>query len=95
MNTTALIIQMLLIPALSPMIIGTIRKVKALMQNRSGVDILQPYRDLYKLFHKDEVISKDASWLFHTAPYFLFGVTLLLAAVVPVFFCGRHSAFYR
>jgi formate hydrogenlyase subunit 4 len=54
------------------------------MQNRVGASIFQPYRDLIKLFHKDEVITEDASWLFTWSPYIIFATTLALAAGVPL-----------
>lgn len=84
METVAFIVNIIAIPALSPLSIGIIRKIKALMQNREGASILQPYRDLRKLFRKDEVISEDASWLFRAAPYLIFGSTLSLATAVPL-----------
>jgi formate hydrogenlyase subunit 4 len=73
------------VPALSPLFIGIIRKIKAKMQNRQGASIFQPYRDLWKLFHKDEVISKDASWIFLFAPYLIFAVTLVIGVSIPIF----------
>lgn len=83
MNITLLIIQSLLIPALSPLIVGVIRKIKAKFQNRQGASIFQPYRDLRKLFGKDEVISENASWIFRYSPYILFALTLVIAFGVP------------
>jgi len=79
------LIQLLLLPALSPLLVGFIRKIKAIMQNRRGASIFQPYSDLRKLFHKDEVISKDASWIFRATPYLLFAVTILVGAGLPLF----------
>lgn len=79
------IIQLLLIPVVSPLCIGIVRKIKAKFQNRVGASIFQPYRDLRKLFGKDEVISKDASWIFRFAPYVIFSVTLVLGASIPIF----------
>ena len=78
-------IQLLAVPALSPLAIGIIRKIKARLQNRRGAGVLQPYRDLRKLFGKDETISVDASWVFKFAPYIIFGVTLAASAAIPVF----------
>ncbi|MDR4503543.1 MAG: NADH-quinone oxidoreductase subunit H [Candidatus Scalindua sp.] len=78
-------IQLLLVPALSPLLIGVVRKMKARLQNRKGADIFQPYRDLWKLMHKDEVISEDASWVFRTAPYIIFGITMIVGASIPLF----------
>jgi formate hydrogenlyase subunit 4 len=87
MTTTIILwtIQITLIPALSPLCIGIVRKMKARFQNRVGASALQPYRDLWKLLHKDEVISEDASWIFRFAPYLVFSVTLIVGACVPHF----------
>lgn len=78
-------IQLLFVPAVSPLLIGIIRKIKAKMQNRQGASIIQPYRDIWKLFHKDEIISEDASWVFRVSPYIIFTVTILVGASVPLF----------
>jgi formate hydrogenlyase subunit 4 len=78
------IIQFALIPALSPLFVGVIRKIKAKLQNRQGASILQPYKDIKKLFGKDEIISKDASWIFRAMPYILFGATLLVGFSIPL-----------
>lgn len=71
-------IKLFLFPILSPLCIGIIGKVKASMQNRKGASIFQPYYDIWKLFHKDEVIARDASWIFRFTPFLLFGISLLL-----------------
>lgn len=84
MQTALIIANTLAIPLLSPAAIGVIRKIKARIQNREGASILQPYRDLLKLFRKDQVISEDASWIFTVSPYIIFGTTLALAAGVPL-----------
>lgn len=83
-----LAIQLLLIPVLSPLCIGIIRKVKAYLQNRQGATIFQPYRDLWKLFHKDEVVSNDASWIFLFTPYLLFAISILLPLGIPFISSG-------
>ncbi len=79
------LIQLILIPIMSPLIVGIIRKMKARLQSRVGASILQPYKDIWKLLHKDEVISEDASWIFRFAPYIIFSVTLVLGAIIPLF----------
>lgn len=84
MSILFFISQLLIVPALSPLCVGIIRKMKARMQNRVGAGIFQPYRDLLKLFRKDEVISEDASRIFRFAPYLIFAVTLVIGASVPV-----------
>ncbi len=79
------ILQVILVPAISPLCIGIVKKIKAKLQNRTGASIFQPYKDLWKLFHKDEVISEDASWIFKFAPYLIFSVTIILGASIPLF----------
>ncbi len=76
--------QWLAVPLLSPAALGLIRKIKAYMQGRKGAGILQPYRDLAKLFKKDEVVSSDNSWIFSAAPYIVFGTTLALGTSIPL-----------
>ncbi|MEK7624873.1 MAG: NADH-quinone oxidoreductase subunit H [Patescibacteria group bacterium] len=78
------LLQLLFIPAFAPLCIGLTRKIKAKFQNRQGASIWQPYLDLWKLFHKDEIISEDASWVFRFAPYLVFGVTLAIGASLPL-----------
>lgn len=79
------LLQIILIPALSPLGIGFVKKIKAKMQNRQGASLIQPYRDLWKLFHKDEIISSDASWVFRAAPFIVFSVTIVVGSSIPLF----------
>jgi formate hydrogenlyase subunit 4 len=79
------VIQLIFVPLFSPLAIGVIKKVKAKLQNRDGASILQPYRDIWKLMHKDEVISSDASWIFRFAPFAIFAVTVIVGASIPLF----------
>lgn len=88
-----LILQSLLVPMVSPLCIGLIKKIKARLQNRQGASIFQPYKDLSKLFHKDEVISKDASPIFTFAPYIVFAVTVIVGAMLPLFTSFAHFTF--
>lgn len=85
MNTIVAAIQFILVPALSPLGIGMIKKIKAKLQNRQGSGVFQPYRDLWKLFHKDEIISADASWIFKFAPFLIFTVTVVVGSSIPLF----------
>ncbi len=78
-------IQLLAVPFLSPFFVGLVRKIKAKLQNRDGASVFQPYRDIIKLFHKDEVMSTDASFIFRYAPYIIFAVTLVVGASIPLF----------
>src|SRR5581483_9963163 len=50
-------------------------------------------KDLWKLLHKDEVISKDASWVFTIAPYVVFSVTVFVASSIPLLTSSINNAF--
>ena len=76
--------QALLYVALAPLLAGWVRKVKARLQNRRGPPMLQPYRDLYKLFAKEARMAHTASLVFRAAPYIVFIATWLAAAAVPL-----------
>ncbi len=87
------IIQLLLIPLLSPFFIGMTRKMKAKLQNRQGASPFQPYRDLIKLLRKDEVISRDASWVFRFTPYLVFATTVFIGACIPLISTALTNVF--
>lgn len=78
------LLQTLLYVALAPLLAGWIRKVKAVLQNRRGAPILQPYRNLYKLFAKKTRMAHAASRLFRAAPHIVFMATWLAASAVPL-----------
>lgn len=77
--------QVLVLLAVSPVIVGLIRKVKARFQCRRGAGLFQPYADLAKLFRKQPVISTTTSWIFTATPYLVFSSTLTAGLLVPVF----------
>src|SRR5665809_145732 len=80
-----IIIQILLILALSPLLSGIIKKLKAIFQIRKGPSIFQPYFDIAKLMRKDSVVSKDVSWIFHVAPLVSFVAILAAGLMVPIY----------
>ncbi len=83
MALTWLVIQTALYLALAPLVLGYIKKAKAYLQGRRGPDIRQPYRDLVKLWHKETVTSRTASWITRAAPLILFATTLAAAVLLP------------
>ena len=50
--------------------------------------MIQPYRDLRRLLGKEVVLAENASWLFRVAPYMIFAVTWVAAALIPTFATG-------
>ena len=69
--------------ALAPLLTGWVNQCRAWLQNKSAPPLLQPYRLLHKLFHKDSVVAEPASPLFRAAPYIVFGCMTLACAIVP------------
>src|SRR5262244_1421732 len=76
--------QALLALLLAPGLVGFIRVVKARLQGRRGAPPWQPYYDLRKLFGKEAVVSRNASWLFRFAPYLIFAATVAVTMLVPL-----------
>jgi len=76
--------QALLAMLLAPGLVGFIRMVKARLQGRRGAPPWQPYYDLRKLFGKEAVVSRNASWLFRFAPYLIFATTVAVTMLVPL-----------
>ncbi len=77
--------QVTVLLAVSPYLVGLIRKVKARLQLRRGASVFQPYADLAKLFRKQPVISTTASWVFTATPYIVFASTISAGLLVPTF----------
>jgi len=76
-------LEILVALALAPLLTGWVNQCRAWLQNKSAPPLLQPYRMLHKLFHKDSVIAESASPLFRAAPYIVFGCMALACAIVP------------
>jgi formate hydrogenlyase subunit 4 len=80
--------EMLLVLTLAPLVTGVVRKFKARLLRRAGPPLIQPYRELARLLRKDVVLADNASWLFRAAPYLIFAMTWVAAALVPTFAVG-------
>jgi formate hydrogenlyase subunit 4 len=82
--TLSQLFQTLLAVFLAPLMLGWVNNCRAWLQNKSAPGLLQPYRVLRKLLHKDAVLAHNASSLFRIAPYLIFGCMVLAASIVPV-----------
>ncbi|MGR9045134.1 MAG: respiratory chain complex I subunit 1 family protein [Gammaproteobacteria bacterium] len=78
------ILQTLLFIGGAPLLAGWIKKLKCRLQNRKSPSVLQPYRDLRKLWVKEPIQPVTASWIFTAAPYIVFAVAVLTASIVPL-----------
>jgi formate hydrogenlyase subunit 4 len=78
------LLQVLFVVAFAPLVAGVLSRLKEIVQSRRGPSIFQPYRDLRKLFHKDEVVSEQASWIFRVTPHVVFVAPIFVATLIPV-----------
>jgi len=64
---------------------GVDRKLSAHMQGRIGPPIRQPFRDVGKLFVKENIVPENAiSWIFHLAPVFGLVATISILLYLPI-----------
>jgi len=78
------VIQVLVVAAGAPLLVGALRTLKARLVGRRGPRVLQPYADLAKLFRKEAVVSTTTSWIFRATPYVLFSTMAVAALIVPL-----------
>lgn len=78
------LVQVAFVLCLSPLFAGILARGKEIVQSKRGPSILQPYRDLRKLFAKDEVVSSDATWIFRVTPYIVFITPVFVTLLIPV-----------
>jgi formate hydrogenlyase subunit 4 len=76
--------QALVALALAPGLVGFIRWWKARLQGRRGAPPWFVYYDLRKLFGKEVVMSKNASWIFRFTPYLVFTTTVAVTLLIPL-----------
>jgi formate hydrogenlyase subunit 4 len=76
--------QLIFVLILSPLFAGILSRCKELVQSKRGPSVFQPYRDLRKLFGKDELVSENSTWIFRFAPYIIFTTPLVITLLIPV-----------
>lgn len=84
MPAAAIVLQTVLLVALAPLWNGVVARLKARLQMRRGLPVLQRYRDLFKLVGKETVLSEHASPLARVAPYLMAGAAVTLCTWTPV-----------
>ena len=77
------ILQVLSILVLAPLVSGIIARVEAIIQQRKGPRILQPYYDILKLLRKETVLPAPAGPLFRAAPYVSFAAYATVPLLIP------------
>lgn len=77
-------LQVVLLVFGAPLVRGIVGRLKALLQRRRGASILRPYADIWKLFHKEDLVPPSASVVFALAPILLFAASVVVTAFIPV-----------
>lgn len=78
------ILQAGLLLLTAPLYSGFSRVLRAKIHNRVGPPLAQNYRDLSKLFRRQEVVPRQAGWVFRAAPYITLAAMLSVAVLIPV-----------
>ena len=78
------IAQVLTVLTLAPLLQGLIVQFEERVQRSQGPGIFQPYRDLWKLFHKQIVAPQTASWIYWITPVVAFTCMLTVPILIPV-----------
>ncbi|OWT66325.1 respiratory chain complex I subunit 1 family protein [Candidimonas nitroreducens] len=68
----------------APLLQGLILQWQERVQRAQGPGIWQPYRDLWKLFHKEIVVPQTAGFIYWLAPILAFTCMLTVPILIPV-----------
>jgi len=77
-------LQVIAILALAPLVTGIIARAEAIVQQRRGPRVLQPYYDILKLVRKETVLPAPAGPVFRVAPYVNFAGLATIPLLIPV-----------
>jgi formate hydrogenlyase subunit 4 len=77
-------LQVLFVLAFAPLYAGVLARLKEMVQSKRGPSVVQPYRDIWKLFHKDQIVSYQTTWIFRVTPYLVFVVPIFVTILIPV-----------
>jgi formate hydrogenlyase subunit 4/hydrogenase-4 membrane subunit HyfE len=78
------VLQVVTVLAAGPLISGVIARAEAVVQERRGPRLLQPYYDIAKLFAKETVLPAPAGPVFRAAPYVSFAGYATVPLLIPV-----------
>jgi len=86
------LLQVAVVVGLSPLVGGVLERLKEIVQSKRGPSVFQPYRDIWKLLHKDEIVSEESTWLFRATPYVAFVAPIFVTLLIPVL--TRYPLFF-
>lgn len=77
-------LQVLFVLAFAPLLKGLMERWRARLARRHGPPVWQPYRDLWKWWHKETVRTRDTTFISEWAPIIYFVAPILVAMLIPV-----------
>lgn len=77
--------QAVILLMLTPLFTGISRQIRARMHSRRGPGIWQDYRDIHKLFKRQEDAPTSSGLMFRLMPWVLISSMLVLAMALPLF----------
>jgi formate hydrogenlyase subunit 4 len=77
------LLQILFVLGLAPLYAGVLSRLKEMVQSKRGPSVLQPYRDIWKLFQKDQIVSAESTWIFRVTPYLAFVMPIFVTILIP------------
>ena len=77
--------QAVILLMLTPLFTGISRQIRARMHSRRGPGIWQDYRDIHKLFKRQEVAPISSGLMFRLMPWVLISSMLVLSMALPLF----------
>lgn len=78
------VLQVSTVLGFAPLVSGAIARAEAIVQQRRGPSVWQPYRDIHKLLHKETVLPGQAGPVFRLAPYVSFAAYATVPLLIPV-----------
>jgi formate hydrogenlyase subunit 4 len=78
------LLQVLFVLLFAPLYAGVLVRLKEMVQSKRGPSVVQPYRDIWKLFHKDQIVSDQTTWIFRVTPYLVFVMPIFVTILIPV-----------
>lgn len=80
------IVSVLVVLGLSPLFVGLVNKLKAILTGRIGAPLLQPYYELQRLFRKETINAAGSSFISRISPLVNLVTMIIAAAMLPVGF---------
>lgn len=77
------LIQIAFLLVFAPLLQGVLARLEEIIQGKHGPSIFQAYRDIWKLFGKDEIVSEESTWVFRFAPLIQFVMPLFVVILIP------------